>query len=222
MLFSKALEIVKNFNDYGTKTLDYILSTYITEGQAKVIKELLSILEPYDYMLIGGYAVSFYYKGARPVSPEDIDIKIDPNQVEELLKVLRSKGFKILRKNFDPASQSQWVIVKKGSQQADIGFASKPWEFEALSKPKVFYYYGIKVKVIPPEYSIITKLFAGRQKDLRDVVFLLKSGMVDFEKVKKLVRKFLPSMDLEELQNLYFYAQKFDDEKVWKIFEGSP
>jgi len=46
--------------------------------------------------------------------------------------------------------------------------------------------------------------------------------MVDFEKVKKLVRKFLPSMDLEELQNLYFYAQKFDDEKVWKIFEGSP
>lgn len=217
----KILNTIRQISDRkAQEVFDYILYTYIPETNRTVIEEVISLLERFDYMLIGGWAVSFYYEGRRKTSPDDIDFKLEPNAVDELIRLLHQHDFKILRNSYDPASQSQWLVMRKGGQNVDIGYASKPWEHEAIKHARPFYYsrLGVKVKIIPPEYLIVSKLFASREKDLLDVVFLIKSGKVDIEKAKKLVKKFLPSFDLEELETLIVYASTFDDDKLRQVF----
>ncbi|RMD46273.1 MAG: hypothetical protein D6834_02730, partial [Aquificota bacterium] len=172
--------------------------------------------QDFKYAIVGGAAVSVWYNGARAVSPEDFDIKILPSEEKKLVKTLTDNGFRLKRKN--AFMDSVWLVFEKDRQGFDVGIAEKEWDIIGIKKAKKLTYKGFPVRVIPIEYLIISKLFAGRTKDYRDVALLLKSGKVDFELIRKIVKRFIPS-ELDELENLITYAKEFDTKDLNKLFE---
>jgi len=202
------------------RAFEFILEHYIEpveEGTAEIVKELVRILQDTEYAFVGGLAVSLYYSGARPVSPGDIDIKVPQDEVSKVVELITKNGWKLLRRN--QFMDGAWYVFRKGAQNLDLGIAQKPWELEGIKKAKSFVYRGIRIKVLPPEYLIVTKLFAGRGKDFGDVVYLLKSGNVDIRKARALVKKFIPQY-LDDFETMREYAKTFDDDEIRRIFEG--
>ncbi len=211
------MEIKQLFEQrYLSSTLDYIIENYIEEGKRKTVKEFLSIIQNFKYAVVGGAAVSLWYNGARAVSPEDFDIKILPSEEIKLVKALTDNGFRLKRKN--AFMDSVWLVFEKDGQGFDVGIAEKEWDITGIKKAKKFNYHGFTVRAIPIEYLIISKLFAGRSKDYKDVALLLKSGKVDFDTIRKFVKKYLPG-ELSELENLITYAKQFDTKDLNKLFE---
>lgn len=97
-----------------------ILESYVPEEvKRETIVLLLQILERIPYAVVGGFAVSFYYKGARPVSSDDFDVKVLPENLEDVFDSLKLRGFVLKRKNFLDIA----YIVKGG--KADIDKARK-------------------------------------------------------------------------------------------------
>ena len=193
-----------------------ILESYVPEEvKRETIVLLLQILERIPYAVVGGFAVSFYYKGARPVSPDDFDVKVLPENLEDVFDSLKLRGFVLKRKNF--FLDSTWYVFERAGQGVDIGVAKKPWDVEGIKRAKEVLFKGIRVRMFPPEYLIVSKLYAGRPKDLLDIAYIVKGGKADIDKARKLVRKFLPS-DLEDFESIVLYAQRFDDAKLKEIF----
>lgn len=211
------MEIKQLFEQrYLSTTLDYIIENYIKEDKRKTVKEFLAIIQDFKYAIVGGAAVSLWYNGARAVSPEDFDIKILPSEEQKLTKILIEKGFKFKKKT--PFRDATWLVFEKDGQGFDIGIPDKEWDIIGIKKAKKFNYQGFTVRVIPIEYLIVSKLYAGRSKDYKDVAFLLKSGKVDFNTVRAIVKRYLPE-EMQELENLILYAKQFDTKDLNKLFE---
>jgi len=150
------------------------------------------------------------------VSPEDFDIKILPEEEKKLLKILKDNGFNLKRKN--AFIDSTWLVFEKDGQGFDIGIADKEWDITGIKKAKSFNYKDFNVKVIPIEHLIISKLFAGRSKDYKDIVLLLKSNKVDIEGIKPLIKKYIPS-ELSEFENLILYANNIEIKGIDQSFD---
>lgn len=208
--FKKKLEL-KNLSSI----LDYIIETYIEEGKREVIKEFLNLIQGTNYAIVGGAAVSLWYDGARAVSPEDFDIKILPSEEDNILKILKDNKFKLVRKN--AFIDSTWLVFEKNGQGIDIGIAEKKWDVEGIKKAKVIPYMEMQVKVVPIDILIVSKLFAGRRKDYKDIVLLLKSKKVSPEEIKAVVKEYIPS-ELPELENLLMYSKTFKPEDLDHLF----
>jgi predicted nucleotidyltransferase len=83
----------------------------------------------------------------------------------------------------------------------DLIIAERSWEREALLKSAR----AGKFRVVRPEYLILMKLKAGRDKDIEDVVLL--SRVVDVEKTKKLVKRYLGVDYEEDFESLVMIAK---------------
>ncbi len=197
--------------------IEKILKSYVAgEDKRETIVLALKTLEEFPYAIVGGFAVSFYYKGARPVSPDDFDVKINPDSTVKMLEALKNKGFLLRRENL--FMDSKWYVFERAGQGIDVGVAKKPWDVEGIEKANIVVFKGTRFKILPPEYLLVSKLYAGRPKDMLDVAYLIKSGEVNIEKAKRLVRKFLGTSDLEDLESLLVYAQTFDNTQLKQVF----
>ncbi len=211
------MEIKRLFEQrYLSSTLDYIIENYIEEDKRETVKEFLSLIQDFKYAIVGGAAVSLWYSGARAVSPEDFDIKILPREQQKLVKTLVENGFTLKKKT--PFRDATWLVFEKNGQGFDVGIPDKEWDIVGIKKAKKFLYQGFTVRVMPVEYLIVSKLYAGRSKDYKDVAFLLKSGKVDFNTIRAIVKRYLPS-ELQELENLVLYAKQFDTKDLSELFE---
>lgn len=72
---------------------------------------------------------------------------------------------------------------------------------------------GTKAPVARPEYLLAMKMQARRPKDEADIDFLLRSGVVNMKRAKKIVEEYLGGYAEEELEALA-------DEIAWKESRG--
>ncbi len=72
---------------------------------------------------------------------------------------------------------------------------------------------GTKAPVARPEYLLAMKMQARRPKDEADIDFLLRSGVVNLKRAKKIVEEYLGGYAEEELEALA-------DEIAWKESRG--
>ena len=197
--------------------IEKILKSYVAgEDKRETIVLALKTLEEFPYAIVGGFAVSFYYKGARPVSPDDFDVKINPDSTVKMLEALKNKGFLLRRENL--FMDSKWYVFERAGQGIDVGVAKKPWDVEGIKEANIVVFKGVRFKIFPPEYLLVSKLYAGRPKDMLDVAYLIKGRKVNIERTYQLIRKFLSSSDLEDFESVLMYAQSFDDVKLKQIF----
>ena len=74
-----------------------------------------------------------------------------------------------------------------------------PWSDDALFYAQETTDFGIKLKIIKPEYLVLFKLRAGRERDIQDIKGLLSLPIT--EKVRKLVNEY-DSDNLEDIEQM--------------------
>ena len=148
--------------------------------------------ERIDAAVIGGYAMQYY--GSDRLTT-DVDFV-----ASEKLKGVRAHGtltfggVKLIAPNSVPVD---WVV-------RDDDFA----KLYAVSLARSSKLKGFRI--ITPDYLAAMKLASGRAKDLEDLVFLLKEGVVDVKKAGKIVYEFVGGQ---------FARQEFErivDEAEWR------
>lgn len=140
-------------------------------------KELLILLEKneVEYLLVGGYAVSFY---GYPRYTGDMDIWYNSNNENalKLINVLKQFGFATLNITIKDLTR-QDSIIQLGYPPIRIDFINNidGVEFTECYKNKLFENYdGLKIKIINIEDLKKNKKASGRFRDLDDLEHLIK------------------------------------------------
>jgi len=164
----------------------------VIPGNKQIIEELLVILEGFNYCLIGGLAISLQINRARVISPDDIDLIVSKTDIIQLKDKLIQKGF-----NFHGTNNSNigiWSSFSKGKLEIDIKTAVKPYETKMLQDIlKINYLQILRVKIAQIPYLLLLKMIADREKDMQDIILMLKTiPWDDIKKSKELIKKYLP------------------------------
>ena len=142
-------------------------------------KEFLALLnsEKIDYLVVGGYAVSFHGY-PRPTGDLDVWVDVQPSSVARLIDVLAKFGFagagatpeiflvpgRVIRMGVPP------VCIEILNSISGLEFsASYARRVEAVLD-------GLPVRLIAREDLLANKRAAGRAKDLNDLKHLEKRG----------------------------------------------
>ncbi len=140
-----------------------------------------------DFALAGGLAVKYW---------------VDVRESFDINFVLHIKDIKTVTKLF-PKGQDLPLMYLVRVEETDIGFLKGdlfPWLNEALLSAQEESGLGVKVKIIRPEYLVLFKLRAARDRDVSDIKGLLSLDGVS-EKSRYLVNKFMPDRfdDIEQM-----------------------
>ncbi len=168
-------------------------------SRKEIIEKIFPVLEDLDYAIIGGGAVSFYSKLARTISPNDFDLVVMPTNKEMLIHNLIDQGLTFEKEHMFMGNY--WLVFNYLDQDIDVAIAFDSLMVWGIKNAEVFDYYGTLVKFINKNDLICNKLIGGRNKDYRDITYLLKDmSQEDFSYLKKVVRKFVPERYEELLQ----------------------
>lgn len=136
------------------------------------------------YAIAGSVAIIYY---ATPVDTDDLDIfflhDLGENMIfsmEKIYKQLISKGF----------TPEKFTVIIDGVKVQFVP-STGPLSDEALGAAEEVTVFGVKTRVIIPEYMIALKLHAGRPKDFAHMIHLLDTSRreIDFHKLEGIVKK---------------------------------
>ncbi|MCX7769751.1 MAG: hypothetical protein N2202_01570 [Proteobacteria bacterium] len=167
-------------------------------GRENTIREFFKIAEPFNYALVGGWGVGLFVDGRLPTF-EDLDILLYPYDLENFKSHLNDSDFVV--GGLGGYGISTVKVVKEGFC-FDILLAYNSWEEEALDNFIYLNWDDIKVKIVYPEFIVIMKIFAGRNKDLLDIILVLESGKIRLERLKEIVLDNLGYDIWEDLKQL--------------------
>jgi predicted nucleotidyltransferase len=140
-------------------------------------KEFLELLNANKvrYLIVGGYAVSYY---SRPKFTNDIDVWIDNSETnaEKVLKVLTEFGFEDLDIDKEDLFNPNMIIqLGYAPIRIDLLMGIKQLKFaEAYRHRTKGQYLGAKADFISLKDLIKNKKACGRDKDLLDLKWLKK------------------------------------------------
>ena len=214
---------MSRLNNRMTEAEDTVLLNLILEytAQPHAIAALLRAIPGIPYALIGGGAVSLYSGGRRTISRNDLDLLVNDTAVEFLSAAMRNQGFTFLRHNeFDGKN---WLVFVYGAehrtatQEVDIAIANDPLSRQGISAARTMSFDGVAVNVVAPEVLLTMKIIAGREKDHRDILYVLKSvdaGVIP--QARKLVMRHAEDR-VEEFDQLVEDASLFDFDLIDKM-----
>lgn len=144
------------------------------------------------YMVIGGQAVLIH---GEPRFTKDIDItmEITPQNLQQVLEVVKHLGLKILVKDVEKFVEDTWVLPtldERSGIRVDFIFSFSTYEKTAIERAVKIEINGYPVKFASVEDLIIHKIFAGRPRDIEDVRKILLKNKVDENYIKKWLKEF--------------------------------
>lgn len=155
------------------------------------------------WYLIGAQAVVVW---GRPRFTEDIDLTVvgTPRGSKELIGALSGVGFRL---RFDDVANfvaQTWVLPLEhvGTKiPVDLVLGASGLEAEFLSRARRVEIGGVSVPVISPEDLVVSKILAGRPKDLEDVlgVLQLRGEQMDLAAIQKLLTTLEQALDQSDL-----------------------
>jgi hypothetical protein len=168
-------------------------------------------LERYSiaYMVVGGQAVLIH---GEPRLTRDIDITLGagPDQVGDVLDIVRSWGWRVLVEGPVDFVQRTMVLPclePESGFRVEFIFSFTPYERVALQRALRINLNGTDVCFASAEDLIIHKIFAGRLRDLEDVRgILLKNKDLDLTYLRHWLKEFDVSMGeafSERFEKLY-------------------
>ncbi len=129
------------------------------------------------WYLFGAQAVQVWGQPRLSVDV-DVTVRLGSRDVPSFVAGMRSAGFELRVEDRDDFLRRTSVLpfVHSGtSVPVDVVLAASGAEEEFLSRARVVRIAGAEVHVISPEDLVVTKVLAGRPKDLEDVRGILRS-----------------------------------------------
>jgi hypothetical protein len=147
---------------------------------AQALKKITDILneEHIDYMLVGGFAVS-YHNRARTTNDIDIVLQVYPRHISQI--VTHFPEWKAFEKSFeDSVRQGQLFNItdfETGIRYDFITYQDSDYNWIAFERRERVEYFGIKCYICTKEDLIISKLswynISKSERQLEDIKFLL-------------------------------------------------
>jgi hypothetical protein len=120
--------------------------------------------EPADFHCIGGFVVSQYYGFARETSDLDI-LSMIPRQIADRVIQLAGRGSELHRKY---RVHVDHVVV-----------ASYPADYESRLNRVFPEWSNVRLWALEPHDLALTKLERSIERDIRDVMFLARAGLIN-------------------------------------------
>jgi hypothetical protein len=150
------------------------------------------------YMVFGGQAVLIY---GEPRLTRDIDITlgIEPQEAKPVLQLIEQLELKIRIDNPEEFLVQTFVLPvldPRSNFFIDFVFSLTPFERQAICRSRIVEIDGVPVRYISLEDLIVTKIIAGRPRDLEDVKgVILKNREYDCSFVTKCLQMFDQDLD---------------------------
>jgi hypothetical protein len=145
------------------------------------------------WYLFGAQAVVLWGR-PRLTADVDVTVEIEPARVPRLLEALSARGFELrLRSGVEQFVARTRVLPLRyvlGELQVDVVLAGPGLEEAFLERAVVVDVNGVAVPVLAPEDLVVTKILAGRPKDLEDVRGILaeRRDRLDSEAIRATLR----------------------------------
>jgi len=139
------------------------------------------------FALAGGLAVKYWVDIRETL---DVDLILHTEDIEKVKRIF-------------PKGRDLPLMYTIRIQGTDIDFIKGDlfdWADKALASAKETQSFGIKLKLVSPEYLILFKFRAARERDLNDIKGLLSLKGVA-EKSRLLVNEYMPE-DIDDLEQL--------------------
>jgi nucleotide-binding universal stress UspA family protein len=156
------------------------------------VKEVVETLQGEDFVLAGGFAVASW---------------IDIRKTYDADFVVLGPTFVKLDELF-PGGTFKPLIYTVKLHGEDVDFLQPdlfPWTQDAIHAAATKDFMGQKMKVLTPEYLILYKFQAGRDKDFSDIKALLTLPGIP-EKAEALVARYIPE-EMEDFKQLVMEAE---------------
>lgn len=158
---------------------------------AKALKKITEILEKeeIDYMLVGGFAVSFHNR-ARTTNDIDLVLQIYPRHVENIINHFPEwKGH--LEGFTDSVKRGQLFNItdfETGIRFDFMTYRDSDYNWTAFERRQQVEYFGIKTYISTKEDLIISKLkwynITPSEKQMEDLQFLIIDDELDMDYLK--------------------------------------
>jgi hypothetical protein len=143
------------------------------------------------WYLFGAQAATLW---GRPRLTADVDITaaIPADHLDDFIKIMQRRGFKLCFDDRELMDRSRVVPFLHDSTgiPVDVVLAGPGLEEEFLARAIEIEIEGTIVPVISPEDLIVTKVLAGRAKDIEDVRGVLRErgASLDITRIRKTLR----------------------------------
>ena len=127
-------------------------------------------------MVIGGQAVLVH---GQPRLTLDIDITlgVEPDRLETVLEICRELDLEPLPEEVEPFVKETFVLPalhRETRIRVDFVFSTTPYERQAIERAVSIEVGGARVPFATAEDLVLHKLFAGRPRDLEDVLGIVR------------------------------------------------
>lgn len=181
-----------------------------TDPLAELLAGLGSVLSSQGgrWYLFGAQAVVLWGR-PRLTADVDVTVEIDPTAVPRLLAALAPRGFELrLRRDVDDFIARTRVLPlwhRPSDLQVDMVLAGPGLEEAFLERAIVVDVGGVPVPVIAPEDLVVTKILAGRPKDLEDVRGILaeRGARLDPEAIRATLQLLEEALGQSDLLPLF-------------------
>ncbi|HET6341343.1 MAG TPA: nucleotidyl transferase AbiEii/AbiGii toxin family protein [Gemmatimonadota bacterium] len=144
----------------------------------RILGALTRALESRDlpFMVIGGQAVLVH---GQPRLTLDIDITlgVEPDRLETVLEICRELDLEPLPEEVEPFVKETFVLPalhRETRIRVDFVFSTTPYERQAIERAVSIEVGGARVPFATAEDLVLHKLFAGRPRDLEDVLGIVR------------------------------------------------
>ena len=162
-------------------------------GVVRLLKILARILNEQQcrWYLLGAQAVNVY---VRPRMSADVDVTVElaKDKIDTFVQSMEEEGFEIPVANPVQFIQQTRVIPfvdRAGGIGLDVVLAGPGLEELFLSRVKQIAFDEQPIPVMSPEDLVVTKILAGRPKDIDDVRALLSLQSLDIPWIRQLLEE---------------------------------
>ena len=175
---------------------------------ADLLRALSAVLKTQGirWYLFGAQAVAIW---GRPRLTTDVDVTVQPESgAEALIALLRGAGFKLSEAFSDEFVRSTRVlplIHQSSGMPLDVVLAGPGLEEQFLHRAVVVALDDFAVPVISPEDLVVTKLLAGREKDVEDIrgVLRVRAGRLDLDYIRRTLTMVEDALGQSDLRPLF-------------------
>jgi hypothetical protein len=155
-----------------------------------------------------GAQASLIWGRPRLTADVDVTVRLVPEDPERLVHALEDSGFALRvpwNAAFVRSTRVLPFVYRPNGLPLDVVLAGPGLEEAFVDRARSVSIGGITIPVISPEDLIVTKLLAGRPKDIEDIRGVLRErlGVLDVEGIRSTLRLLEEALSQSDLQPLF-------------------
>jgi hypothetical protein len=145
----------------------------------------------------------------------DITAAIEPNSVDAFVETMRTRGFDLIFADSDFVARTRVLpfVHRRTGMPIDIVLAGPGLEEDFLQRAIPVDVGGTPISVISPEDLVITKVLAGRPKDIEDIrnVAHQRRASLDAERIRSVLQLLERALGQSDLLPVFDSAWRQDE-----------